>query len=102
MKLGDFVIGAGFGFVVMVIAVCVWGVARSPVPAPIPSETCWRDPRAATILDFDFHTFVDGRPIRCGYMQPRPGSVLPRVVGEMDRGVLSDILCYPLEPIKCP
>lgn len=67
-----------------------------------PSESCWRDPRAATILDFDFHTFVDGRPIRCGYLPPRANSVLPRVVGEMDRGAFSDILCYPLEPIKCP
>ena len=87
----------------MLLGCAVLSAAMPPRSPPAPSsESCWRDPRAATILDFDFHTFVDGRPIRCGYLPPRANSVLPRVVGEMDRGVYSDILCYPLEPIKCP
>jgi hypothetical protein len=86
----------------MLIGCAVLVVAMPPWEAPSPCESCWRDPRASTILDFDFHTFVDGAPIRCGYMAPRANSVLPRVVGEMDRGVFSDILCYPLERIECP
>jgi hypothetical protein len=99
MKPGDFATGAALAFGVAVGVFVLWIFLRQ---APIPSESCWRDPRASTILDFDFHTFVDGAPIRCGYMPPRANSVLPRVVGEMDRGVFSDILCYPLEKIKCP
>jgi hypothetical protein len=102
MKLGDFATGAALAGVLALIGFCfcLWLALGRPSPAP--SESCWRDPRASTILDFDFHTFVDGRPIRCGYMPPRANSVLPRVVGEVDRGVFSDVLCYPLEPIKCP
>lgn len=88
-------------FALTLIGVVWWGALTHSTPAPS-SESCWRDPRASTILDFDFHTFVDGRPIRCGYLPPRANSVLPRVVGEMDRGVFSDVLCYPLESIKCP
>lgn len=102
MKPRDWAVGLAFGLFLLIpgfgIGVVV-NLIRKPPPS---SESCWRDPRAATILDFDFHTFVDGRPIRCGYMPPRANSVLPRVVGEVDRGVFSDILCYPLEPIKCP
>ena len=100
MKFGDFATGAAIAFILAAGALALWVVLGRPTPTP--AESCWRDPRASTILDFDFHTFVDGRPIRCGYLPPRANSVLPRVVGEVDRGVFSDILCYPLESIKCP
>ena len=62
-------------------------------------ETCWADPDGRRLLDFDFHTFSNGRPVRCGYLPPRPGSVLPHVLGEEDRAVYSDILCYPMKKI---
>ena len=101
MKLSDWAVG--LSFMLVVVLAFVFGASfRIVHPDPTPSETCWRDPHAQMSLDFDFHTFVNGTPIRCGYMAPRPGSVLLRVLGEMDRGVFSDVRCYPLESIKCP
>lgn len=65
------------------------------------TPACWTDPDPHVHLDFDFHTFVGGRPVRCGYLEPKPGSVLPRVLGEEDRAVYSDIMCYPMKAIPC-
>jgi len=64
--------------------------------------TCWTDPHVHGDLDFDFHTLdKHGVPIRCGYLPPRPGSILPRVLGEQIRAEVSDIICYPLVRKEC-
>lgn len=65
-------------------------------------QTCWKDPEPHAHLDFDFHTFVSGRPVRCGYLEPRKGDILPHVLGEEDRAVYSDIMCYSMVPTPCP
>lgn len=62
--------------------------------------TCWTDPEPHVILDFDFYAFVGGRPVRCGYPEPKT-SVLPRVLGGQSRAVYSTIMCYSMVAAEC-
>jgi hypothetical protein len=68
---------------------------------PSSGDTCWRDPYPKLHLDYDFHGWEGDVPVRCGYLEPKPGSVLPRVLGEDARAELSDVMCYRLERKEC-
>jgi len=87
--VGASVVGAS------VAATQILGAPKDDAP------TCWTDPDPHQHLDFDFHTFAGGRPVRCGYREPNPDSVLPRVLGEEERAVYSDIMCYSMKAVPC-
>lgn len=85
---------------VFVSGVCFLKLALDKL-ARSSEESCWRDPHPTWDLDFDFHTGIDGKPSRCGYLPARGTSNLPRVLGEQIRAEISDFMCYPLERVDC-